>query len=322
MPRPWKDLHDLPPSFGPAVITIGNFDGVHRGHRAVLRKTVAAARSDGLPSVALTFEPHPLAVVAPARAPKRLTSLAHKADLIRASGISSVVRMRFTPAVAALSPRAFAEDVLVARLGARRVLVGANFRFGRRQAGSTETLRSLGRELGFGVDCGTTLAVRGEPVSSTRLRALVRQGHMAQARHLLGRPFSLRGEIVRGRGIGSRQTVPTLNLAPDSEVLPADGVYVTCTRLGGEERWRESITNVGVRPTFKGRSRTVETFLLEPLRNAVPKALELGFARRVRDERPFRSAALLREQIQADIRVARRFFDRLRRAAPVTGGTC
>ena len=319
MRRAWTELDDVQPGFGPAVVTIGNFDGVHLGHRQVLRKAAAAAHRGGLASVALTFEPHPLAVVAPARAPKRLTSLAHKAELILSEGIDTVVSMRFTEEVAKLSPRRFAERILAGRLGARRVLVGANFRFGRNQAGSTETLRSLGRDLGFAVDSGGTLSILGKPVSSTRLRGLVRQGEMGRARRLLGRVFCLRGRVVRGAGVGSRQTVPTLNLAPDSGVLPADGVYITCTRFDGEPGWRESITNVGTRPTFQGRDRTVETYILGPVRGDPPAALELGFARRVRDERTFPSAATLREQIRIDVSVAERFFARLRAVSGKAG---
>ena len=316
----WRELADVPNRFGPAVVTIGNFDGVHLGHQQVLRRAAAAAHAGGLQSVALTFEPHPLTIVAPDRAPQRLTSLAHKADLIRSLGIGAVVCMRFTEAVARLSPREFAERVLAGRLSAKRVLVGENFRFGRRQAGNTDTLRSLGRDLGFAVECGGTLSVHGEPVSSTRVRGLLREGLVAQARRLLGRVFCLRGEVVRGRGIGSRRTVPTLNLSPDSDVLPADGVYVTCTRLDDDPRWRESITNVGTRPTFQGRSRTVETHLLQPLRGDPPDALELGFASRVRDERSFPSAELLKEQIRTDIGAAERFFRRLRAASAAAGG--
>jgi len=199
----WRELADVPSRFAPAVVTIGNFDGVHLGHQQVLRRAAAAAHADGLQSVALTFEPHPLTIVAPDRAPQRLTSLAHKADLILSVGIGAVVCMRFTEAVARLSPREFAERILAGRLSAKRVLVGENFRFGRRQAGDTHTLRSLGSDLGFAVECGGTLAVRGEPVSSTRVRGLLREGLVAQARRLLGRVFCLRGKVVRGKGIGS-----------------------------------------------------------------------------------------------------------------------
>ena len=308
----WCGLEDIPPSFGPAVVTIGNFDGVHLGHSRILQRAAKAARRDSLISAALTFDPHPLAVVAPEKAPKTLTSLRQRAELIREQGIDQVVVMPFTKELAQLSPLEFAAGILVEKLRAKRVLVGASFRFGRKQAGDTAMLRELGAELGFAVDSADTVVVNGKPVSSTRVRDLVTRGEMAQAKRLLGRPFCLSGPIVRGEGVGTKQTVPTLNLAPESEVRPADGVYITLSRLAGERAWRESITNVGMRPTFDGRNRTVETFLLGELQQGTPSALELGFVTKIRDERPFPSAASLREQIGIDIEVARRFFQRLR----------
>lgn len=308
----WVGLDDLAGGIGPSSVTIGNFDGVHRGHCEILRTVAELARKDGLTSVALTFEPHPLAVVAPAKAPKSLTSIRQRTALIREQGIDRVVVMRFTPDLARLTPRGFVETVLVGGLRAKRVTVGANFRFGQGQSGNTETLRALGSEYGFVVSNAGTVLIGGVPVSSTRVRELVAGGEMARARRLLGRVFCLRGQIVKGDGIGSKQTVPTLNLAPESEVLPADGVYVTLTRLADEVRWRESITNIGMRPTFSGRNRTVETYVLQELEAAAPIALELGFVRKIRDERPFPSAESLRDQIGIDIEAAQRFFRRLR----------
>ncbi len=312
MDRLWEGLDDLGRGFGPTSVTIGNFDGVHRGHCKILRTVAELARRDGLTSVALTFHPHPLAIVAPAKAPKSLTSIGQRSALIREQGIDKVVVMRFTPDLARLSPRGFVERVLIGDLRARRVTVGANFRFGQGQSGTTETLRALGTEFGFAVGNAGIVSVGGVTVSSTRVRELVGRGQMGKARRLLGRLFCLSGPIVRGEGIGSKQTVPTLNIAPASEVLPADGVYVTLTRLAGERRWRESITNIGMRPTFAGRNRTVETYVLDELEAEAPNALELGFVKKIRDERPFPSAESLRDQIGVDIEIAERFFRRLR----------
>ncbi len=312
MDRLWEGLDDLGRGFGPTSVTIGNFDGVHRGHCKILRAVAELARRDGLTSVALTFHPHPLAIVAPAKAPKSLTSIGQRSALIREQGIDKVVVMRFTPDLARLSPRGFVEKVLIGGLRARRVTVGANFRFGRGQSGTTETLKALGTEFGFAVGNAGIVLVGGVPVSSTRVRELVGCGDMSRTRRLLGRVFCLSGPIVKGEGIGSKQTVPTLNIAPESEVLPADGVYVTLTRLAGERRWRKSITNIGMRPTFAGRNRTVETYVLDELEAEDPNALELGFVRKIRDERPFPSAESLRDQIGIDIEIAERFFRRLR----------
>ena len=312
MDRVWEGFDDLVPGFGPTSVTIGNFDGVHRGHCKILRTVAELARKDGLTSVALTFHPHPLAIVAPAKAPKSLTSIGQRSALIREQGIDKVVVMRFTPDLARVSPRSFAEKVLIGGLRARRVTVGDNFRFGQGQSGTTETLRALGAEFGFSVGNAGIVLVGGVPASSTRVRELVGCGEMSRTRRLLGRVFCLSGPVVKGEGIGSKQTVPTLNIAPESEVLPADGVYVTLTRLAGERRLRKSITNIGMRPTFAGRNRTVETYVLDALEAEVPNALELGFVRKIRDERPFPSAESLRDQIGIDIEIAERFFRRLR----------
>ncbi len=312
MDNNWQGLEEIPAGFGPAVVTVGNFDGVHLGHQKILRTVAESARQRSIASVALTFDPHPLKVLAPALAPQTLTGMPQRIGLIRGQGIDHVAVLPFTRKLSLLSPRAFVEQVLAGKLGANHVIVGGSFRFGRDQAGDTETLRSLGVQLGFEVILAGTVVVGGEAVSSTRVRSLVRQGHMAQARRLLGREFSLCGPIVKGEGIGSKRTVPTLNLAPQSQVLPADGVYITVTRQPGADFCRESITNVGLRPTFDGRQRTVETFLLGTLEGAAPDTIELGFLRKVRDERKFPSAQLLREQIGADIEVAARFFQRLR----------
>lgn len=312
MERAWQGLEAIPAGFGPAVVTIGNFDGVHLGHQKILRAVAESARQRSMVSVALTFNPHPLAVLAPALAPQRLTAMQQRIRLIRRQGIDHVAVLPFTRKLSQLSPRAFVKQVLADKLSARRVIVGSSFRFGRNQAGNAETLRSLGAQLDFEVVLAGTVAMGGKAVSSTRVRQLVRRGDMAQARHLLGREFSLCGPIVKGDGIGSKRTVPTLNLAPQSQVLPADGVYITVTRSPGADSCRESVTNVGLRPTFDGRLRTVETFLLGSLEGEAPEAIELGFLRKIRDERKFPSAQLLREQIRADIEIAARFFQRLR----------
>lgn len=304
----WQGLNSAPKGIGCCAVAIGNFDGVHLGHRAILRGAAEAARSASMTSVALTFDPHPLTVVSPERAPQALTSIGQRIELIRAQGIDWVAVLPFTAALSRLSPCEFAERVLVGELTTRHVTVGENFRFGRAQTGDVASLRSLGTRLGFGVALAGTVMVGGQPVSSTRVRRLVRQGRVEKAATLLGRPFSLRGAIVRGEGIGSRSTVPTLNLEPDSEVLPEDGVYVTSTLLADQSAARESVTNVGIRPTFGGRRRTVETYLLGSIEGGSPNAIELRFLRKIRDERRFPSAELLREQIQADIRFAERYF--------------
>lgn len=308
----WRGLDAIPRGFGPSVVTVGNFDGVHVGHQKILTSAAGLARRGGMASVALTFDPHPLRVVAPAQAPQALTGIAHRVGLIREQGVDQVAVLPFTHALSRLSPLEFAEQVLAGKLAAKTVVVGANFRFGCAQAGDVLELSTLGGSLGFDVEVVDTVVVGGEAVSSTRLRGLVREGRVEEARRLLGREFSLQGRIERGEGIGAKRTVPTLNLAPDSEVLPADGVYLSLTCQVGQTGCHESITNVGMRPTFEGRRRTVETYVLGGLGATPPKAIELRFLRKIRDERKFPSAKLLLQQIQADIEVAARYFQRLR----------
>ena len=308
----WSGLAEIPAGFGPSAVTIGNFDGVHLGHCKILAAVASFARQRGMASVALTFDPHPLVVVAPKVAPKTLTSLGQRVRLIREQGIDHIAVLPFTEELSRLSPRRFAERVLADRLAARRLVVGADFRFGCGQSGDVAELRRLGGELGFEVELAGTVQVDGEAVSSTRVRQLVREGRVREAGHLLGHDFSLQGTIVSGEGIGTKRTVPTLNMAPESQVLPADGVYITLTRQADRNAWRESVTNVGMRPTFDGQRRTVETFLLGNLSVGTPKAIELRFLRKIREERKFPSAESLREQIQIDVEVAARFFRKSR----------
>ena len=305
-------IEELPAGFGPCSLTIGNFDGVHRGHQAILLRVIARARRLKIESAALTFDPHPLAVVAPEQTPRILTTVNERARRIRELGIDRVVVLPFTRELSRLTPAEFVRQTIVGKLAARHVTVGDNFRFGRRQAGDAHELQRLGKELGFAVEAVPAIEIAGGVASSSRLREVAARGEMRTARRLLGRPFSLSGRIVRGAGIGSRQTVPTLNLEPDSQALPADGVYVSLTKDADGGRCRESISNVGVRPTFDGAGRTVETYILNELGGEFPKAIELYFLRRIRAERRFASAEHLKTQILTDVRLAERYFAKLR----------
>jgi riboflavin kinase/FMN adenylyltransferase len=299
-----ENLPELPP----CALAIGNFDGVHLGHREILERTRALAAEHGLQAVVLTFDPHPMSVVAPERLPNLLTTIEQRRALFEQSGFDHTAVLKFTPEVACLSAEQFVEQVLVGRLHARWVVVGENFRFGHRGAGNIEVLRQLGQRYGFGVVSVAKVLAGGEPVSSTRVRRLLLEGRVAQVRKLLCRPFSLEGPIVAGHGIGTRQTVPTLNLQPETELWPARGVYVTSTREPATGRRWKSVTNVGNRPTFNGAEQTVETFLLSPLEAPAPSRIELTFHWRLRDEKKFDSAAGLKRQILSDVGRARRYF--------------
>jgi riboflavin kinase/FMN adenylyltransferase len=310
--RVWRRLEDVPAGFAPSALTIGNFDGVHAGHQVLLRRATEIGRAHGWHASVLTFDPHPAKVVAPDRAPQLITAFDRRVELMEAQGIEQVLILPFTREVSLWGPEYFVEHLLVERLGVKAVVVGDDFHFGHKQAGDDRLLEQLAVKCGFEVVLVPPVAVRGSRVSSSLVREMAGEGRVDRAARLLGRPFELQGRVVTGEGIGSKQTVPTLNLEPDAEVLPLSGVYVTRTRdLDDGRRW-ESITNVGIRPTFGGSAMTVETFLLEPFGPPTPARIRVEFLRRIRDERKFESAEDLKAQILRDVQRAKRVHVRLR----------
>ncbi len=309
--RLYRSASEVPARFGPSIVTIGNFDGVHLGHRQILRRVVALAREHNSTPVVLTFDPHPARVLAPERAPKLLMTMDQRLRAIEAEGIESVFAIPFSFEFAQLTPEEFVAQILASTLRTRVLLVGEDFRFGVKQSGNLDTLRELGLRFGFTLEPVLPITRRGERISSTRIRQLIGDGAVSRACRMLGAPFALEGAVVKGQGIGAKQTVPTLNLTPDNEVLPKTGVYVTRTfDLASTARWN-SITNVGYRPTFDGEGLTVETFLLDPLEGPPPHHIEVSFLARVRDERRFPTPDALKAQIFSDVTVARRLHRRL-----------
>jgi riboflavin kinase/FMN adenylyltransferase len=306
-------LEDIPAGFGPTLVSVGNFDGVHRAHAHVLREIVARARASGAKAVAVTFEPHPVRILRPESGLKLLTPTTEKLRLLESTGIDAVLLLPFGRDLSLMTPREFAESILRNGLHAREVHEGFSFRFGHKAAGDTNMLSAFGREMGFEVTVYPEMMVRGEGVSSSQIRKLVREGRVSRARHLLSRPFCILGTPGRGRGYGSRYTVPTINLARYEELVPRDGVYITCTRVG-EERF-ESVTNVGNRPTFGADLFAIETHLLNfhPIDLTPETEVEISFLDRLRDEIKFPSVEALREQIARDVKKARRYFHLLRR---------
>jgi riboflavin kinase/FMN adenylyltransferase len=309
----YRSLAEAPRDFGPSALTIGNFDGVHFGHRRILRRLREIAEARGWKSSVLTFDPHPTRVVAPERSPCLMTSPNRRAELMREEGVEQVLILPFTPELAKLAPEEFVRQILVDRLGAQAVLVGDNFRFGHRHAGNVGLLAELGRQLGFETEIVPAVTCRGRVVSSSGVREIVRAGNVSLACRLLLRPFVVEGDVVSGRGVGSKQTVPTLNLATTAELIPAHGVYITRTcDLDAAREWN-SITNIGYRPTFGASDElSIETFLLDPLEGETPRRIRIEFLRRVRDERKFDSPEALRAQILKDVRAAQSYFRRMR----------
>jgi phosphoribosyl 1,2-cyclic phosphate phosphodiesterase len=296
-----------------SVLAIGNYDGIHLGHQAILRADVERAHESGAVSTALTFDPPPLKLLRPQAAPLRLSTNEQRMDGFAAVGLESVVVLPFTLELSRLSPTDFVEEVLVRDLCIKTVLVGENFRFGHRQAGNVKLLRELGQRLGFEVAIIPPIMYRGEIVSSTIIRREIAEGNVCHAGRLLGRPFVLSGAVVKGTGMGSKFTFPTLNLAPDQELLPGRGVYITRTHFAGLARSVRSVTNVGMRPTFDGTALTIETHLLEAVPENTPQRIEVRFWKRLRAEKKFSGPEELRAQIAKDIAQAQRFFALLRR---------
>lgn len=311
--RIYRDLAEVPPDFGPSALTIGNFDGVHAGHRRIMRRVSTVAAERGFKPSVLTFEPHPTRVVAPARAPRLMTTPGQRCELMAQEGIEQVLILPFTPELARLEAEDFVRTVLVDRLGVRAVLVGDNFHFGHLQAGNAALLVELGRKYGFVTEIVPAITLRGRVVSSSTIRGMIESGYVSRAGRLLEHVYALEGEVVRGFGIGSKQTVPTLNLAPAGELLPARGVYITRTADLEDGRTWPSVTNVGNRPTFDGAALTVETHLLAPLEEPSPRRIRVEFLRRLREERRFPAPEDLRAQILKDAARAQSYFRRLRR---------
>lgn len=312
--RIWRGIDELPGGLPFPVVTIGNFDGVHLGHRRIIELVRARAEQEAGTSIVLTFDPHPSRILSPLRQPGLLTPTSVKLDLFQKLGMEATLVLPFTPEFSHLSPEEFVRTVLLERIGTREAVVGDNFRFGYRHAGGVRTLAQLGREMGFRARGVAPVKVRGRVVSSSYIRDLLREGNLSLAGRLLGRCFSLRGRIVSGLRIGRSRTVPTLNLEQYEELLPRDGVYVTETSCEGGPP-AISVTNVGESPTFHVDRRRVESFLLDDLPPPAAPYMEIFFWRRLRDELVFPSAEALKEQILRDAERARQFFHRLRRDA-------
>jgi len=303
-------LDEVPADFGPAMVSVGNFDGVHRAHACVLQQIVQRAREQGARSVAVTFEPHPARILRPDSGLKLLTPTPEKLHLLAATGLDAVLLLPFGRDLSLMTPRQFAQEILAKTLHAREVHEGFNFHFGHKAAGNIEVLRQLGEEMEFKVTEYPEMKLRGEPVSSSQIRKLLREGRVSRARHLLGRPFSMLATPGRGRGYGSKYTVPTINLSRYEELAPKDGVYITRTRVA--EECFDSVTNVGNRPTFGVELFAIETHLLNfhPLELNPETEVEIYFLNRIRDEIKFPSVDALREQIAMDVKRSREYFRR------------
>ncbi len=303
-------FEELPHDRPRPVATIGNFDGVHLGHQSLMRDLVARAKAiDGTPTV-VTFDPHPLQVLAPNHAPRQLQTLRQKLATIEALGVRLIVVIPFDLKLAEVKARNFAIDILWNKLCLQEIYVGPNFAFGHRREGSFVLLKEIGEEMGFSVGKIHQVQFRGNRVSSTLVRQALLLGEVALARRMLARPYSLEGKIVRGTATGEKLRIPTANLDTVNELLPRRGVYVTLTTVEG--RRHRSVTNIGVRPTMTATdaepATTVETHLLDFQKDLYGKEVTVEFLLRLRDERKFSGPDALVAQIKRDVERALRYF--------------
>ena len=307
-------LEQLPHGCPRPVATIGNFDGVHLGHQELMHDLVRrAAEIGGTPSV-VTFHPHPIQVLAPDNAPRQVQTLKQKLAILESLGIQLVIVIPFDLELAHLSAVDFAGDILWERLGLKEIYVGPNFAFGHRREGSFNLLKEIGAEKGFAVGRIRQIQFRGSRVSSTEVRQALISGQVALARRLLGRPYMLEGEIVHGTATGSGLRLPTANLRTENELIPRRGVYVTLLTVEGNRR--QSVTNIGVRPTVTGSGSsaplTIESHVLDFEQDLYGRRVNLEFFVRLREERRFRDKDALVSQIGRDVARARRYFRRLK----------
>ncbi len=299
-----------PPWLVHPVLALGNFDGVHRGHRKILDRVVRGAGEHGGTPMAMTFDPHPPRVVRPDKAPPLLMTTPQRLEALGAAGMRAVAVVRFTTELSRWDAETFVQRVLVEWLHVSEVWVGANFLFGHERSGTFSMLRQLGLRFGFRADKIDPVRYKDFVVSSTRIRRLVSEGRMDEAGALMGRPYNLDGTVVRGRGKGREIGVPTANLDTDNELIPPAGVYATTLTVDGVEH--ASVTNIGVRPTFgDGGPLVVETHVLGEPGDLYGKRVRLGFVQRLREERRFPDVDALVAQIQADRRQAERLFSKL-----------
>lgn len=291
------------------ILTIGNFDGVHRGHQRILAAVVERAGATGRPAVAVTFEPHPLKVLHPEQAPHMIQTLGQKEEAIGKLGFDALLVIPFTRDFSLTEPEDFVRDFLGRRLAASEIFLGSHFAFGRGKRGNLELLRRLGPESGFTAQGVEEVFEGGAPVSSTRIREAVGRGDIASANAMLGRPFQLDGFIAKGDRMGRKLGYPTINLRPDNELHPADGVYFSRVYFKSFDREFVCVTNIGRRPTvYEDYETTIESYILDFSSDVYGEKIRLLFYDRVREERTFPSMMELTAQIARDIEATRRYF--------------
>ena len=301
-----RHIDENSPNLTGSVVTLGNFDGIHRGHQALIGGAVSDSKQIGVPSVVLTFEPHPLRVLAPERAPKLILASKDKMQILQSLGVDVVAVQHFDLAFAKRSAEEFVSDLLVRRLKARKIWVGRDLRFGQGRKGTVDDLIRWGRDLAFDVAVVEPILVQGNRVSSSRIRELVSKGRVDEVKDMLGRYHFVSGQVVEGNRRGRELGFPTANIAARTEVLPSDGIYATLFHI--DTRVLLSVSSIGRNPTFGPGPRTVESFIIDFDEAIYGKTVRLSFIKRIRDEVKFSSIPELIAQIRSDVQSAEAIF--------------
>ena len=305
----FKHIDDPALSLEASVVTLGNFDGIHLGHRTLVSQTVEEAQRRKAASVVVTFDPHPLKVLAPERAPRLILTAEDKIEMLAALGVDVVVSQHFDRAFANLRAEEFVRRLILGRLKTKKMFVGRDLRFGHAREGNVEQLLSWGETLGFDVSIVEPVLVSGVRVSSSRIRSLVEHGRVEEARASLGRYHFVSGTVIEGNRRGREIGYPTANIASRTEVIPGDGIYATLFHVDG--KWWPSASSIGSNPTFGAGPRTIESFILDFDRDIYGKPIKLAFVKRIREEKKFIDVPALVAQIQNDVKVIRAVFDEI-----------
>ncbi|HKP38136.1 MAG TPA: bifunctional riboflavin kinase/FAD synthetase [Pyrinomonadaceae bacterium] len=293
----------------PTVLTLGVFDGLHLGHQLIMKTVVERAKEAGAIPTVITFEPHPRAVLHPASAPPLLQTFDQKIEALGVLGIEQTIVIHFDKAFSQIRAEDFLREVVTDRLHARAVYLGRGFAFGHQREGNIELLRRVSERLGFFADEVPEVRLRGRRIGSTRIRELLQQGQVNLARRMLGRPYGVEGQVIRGASRGATLGFPTANLRPQNRVIPRSGVYVTATLIEGG--WHRSVTNIGTRPTFGDAIEpSVETYVINWVGDLYGDVLRVRFLHRLRDEKKFGSIDELKTQIDSDVARAKKYFER------------
>jgi riboflavin kinase / FMN adenylyltransferase len=312
--KAFSDIEDQQLAMTGSVVTLGNFDGIHLGHQALVRHTVEESKRLGYPSIVLTFEPHPLKVLAPERAPRLLLTYQDKLELFQAYGVDIVVAQRFDRQFASITAEDFIRRLLVGRLKTKKLWVGRDLRFGQGRKAGTEDLMRVAPQIGFQVGVLDPISSNGIRISSSRIRGLVEAGCVDEVQPMLGRYHFVSGRVVTGQGRGRKLGFPTANISSQSEVIPLNGIYATLIEVRNR-RWL-SVSSVGVNPTFGDGPRTVESFIFGLERDIYGESAKLSFVKRIRDEKKFASVQDLIAQMHGDVDRAKAIFEELQLAGP------